>query len=668
MDYNLSNAPEYVIKNLDKLKQIWDQRCKIIENNEKGYYSRHLLLILNDLREEIHNNKDRFDKNTYGKKFFKIQVATYCTFKKEQIDELDKIKRLWAQEVNQELCFIAEALSDEAIKFQLDDISILTQRIENKLTSEDSFGKIIEILYEKLIKETIHDNHIEFIVDTIILLFDAKGLLEVKSILKNQLQQFENTSTWQDKDNLYPTVQGSPSRGTKSIDEHREEIRRYYEALSIKQRLSLLRQIYCLEPKTYSIIFRITGVDFTDKFNIGNVKFYRPKIDGEYIKEHDPVIKTFESDSDYCIAVDIRGVDSKFMRIKAQQMAERTIAVLSTRQRKDQAILLSKDWVICDTQGKIQGFSFKGIDKKQTITIRAKSTESENNRQRLGEWISSEKICPPTVEKWLSSTDWYRQATEASQSSQEILNSWFAIEKFSEDSKILSKRLPKLSQELLKNKTFKETIDLWLEGDGIKTVQLLLVLSELKFNLYDQVRQVGRIFILPLTLNEVEIVMSLDQDLQKYLSDNKHEIDFFDKFIEKIPEIKLQLDVNAQGRLIQALNEVNKIFHNNDYCEKYLIGNIIELKDDVYNIYRIRNMLVHSSSTKSKLLDYYAKRSREYCHSLLDAIAYKIYQTSDDDEIMPLEFYFREMVIDTNIALEAVKNDEMDKFRKWALS
>lgn len=35
---------------------------------------------------------------------------------------------------------------------------------------------------------------------------------------------------------------------------------------------------------------------------------------------------------------------------------------------------------------------------------------------------------------------------------------------------------------------------------------------------------------------------------------------------------------------------------------------------------------------------------------------------------MPLESYFREMVIDANIALEAVKDNKMDKFISWALS
>ncbi|MHC5718063.1 MAG: hypothetical protein ACYTX0_39710 [Nostoc sp.] len=386
------------------------------------------------------------------------------------------------------------------------------------------------------------------------------------------------------------------------------------------------------------------------------------------LKKNDILSINVEDNSDYCVAVDIRGVDRKFMKIKAQKMAERTIAVLSTRNRKDQAIILSSDWVICNSQGEIRAFSFKGRNKPHTI--RYNSIDSQNNHQRLGQWISSEDICHPTVAKWLASTDWYRRATEASQSTEEILNSWFAVEKFSEDSKIICKRLPELSDALKnKKKIFKENIDLWLNGDGIRTVQLLLVLSELKFNLYQKVRKVGGIFVTPPIFPGMDISKSIDQDLQDYLSANKDKIDFLEKFIEKVPEIKKQL--NSQSIVLPDLdqvNQVNEIFYNNDYCEKYLVEKIIDLKDDVYNIYRIRNMLVHSSSTTSKLLDYYAKRSREYCHSLLDAIAYKIYQTSNDDEIMPLEFYFREMVIDANIALEAVKEKKMDNFRNWALS
>ncbi|MEH1792405.1 hypothetical protein [Nostoc sp.] len=662
MDFTLSNAPEYVIKNIENLQQIWLERCDVIENNQKGSYSRHLLLIIHDLREEIQNNKNRFSQNAYGKKFFKIQFSTYCSFKKEQLDDLDRIRQTWTREVDRELYFITEALSDNKSKFELEDILILIQRIEEKITSENSLSQVINILYEKILEKDLNSNQIEFIVDTIIILFNSKGMLELESILNDQFQKFEDIGIDPEQVHLYPTLFGSPSRDAKSVDEQKEELRTYYESSSIKQRLNFLREIYCLEPQTYKVLFKITGVEFKNKINIGKVELYRPKIDGKYIKKNEIISITVEDNSDYCVAVDIQGVDSKFMKIKAQQMAERTIAVLSTRNSKDQAIILSTDWVICNSQGEIQAFSFKGRDKPQIIRY-----NSQKNKERLGQWISSEDICHPTVAKWLASIDWYRRATEASQSYEEILNSWFAVEKFSDDSKTISKKLPELSDGLKnKKKILKENIDLWLDGEGIRTVQLLLTLSELKFNLYHEVRQVGRVFTTPLTFTEMDISKSIDQDLQDYLSANKDKIDFLEKFIEKAPEIKKQLD--SKNIVLLDLNQVNEIFYNNDYCEKYLVEKIIDLKDDVYNIYRIRNMLVHSSSTTSKLLDYYAKRSREYCHSLLDAIAYKIYQTYNDDQIMPLESYFREMVIDANIALEAVKDDKMDKFINWALS
>lgn len=664
MDWNLSDAPEYVIKNIEILKQIWDKRFNAIENNVKGDYSRHLLLILNDLREEIDNNKDRFSKNAYAKRFFKIQIATYCTFKKDQLDELDKIKRSWTQEANQELCFIAEALSDEQHKFELDDIPILIQRIENKLISEDSFGQVSEILYDRLTKEKINLNHIEFIVDTMILLFYNRGILELKSILNDQLQQFNNTSILTDKDNLYPTVFGSPSRETKSLDEHKEEIREYYQSLTIKKRLSLLTSIYGLEPKIYKVIFRITGIVLENKVKIGNVELYSPQKHGKYIQEDDILGQSIENTKGNCVAVDIQGVDSKYTAIKAKQIAERSISVIAKTSRNQKIIILNS-CVICDSNGKMTAFYGRN-NHQDNIIINSNITQNE---ERICKWITSENECHPTVEKWLSSVDWYRQSVESSQSSQEILNSWFAVEKFSEDSRILSKRLPKLSDKLSKNKNFKETIDLWLEGDGIRTVQLLLVLSELKYHLFNKIIKTAHIFVSPLHFffDELEeIRKSIDNELREYLSAHKNTMEFLDKFIEKIPEIKRQLD--TQNQEFSELNELNEILYNKDYGEEYLIKKIIELKDDVYNIYRIRNMLVHSSSTKSKLLDYYAKRSREYCYSLLDDIAYKIYQTANDDEIMPLEFYFREMVINANIALEAVKENQMEKFRNWILS
>ncbi|MCE2721093.1 MAG: hypothetical protein ACK5RY_22305 [Dolichospermum sp.] len=673
MSYTLSTAPEHIIKNIETLKQIWKDSCEAIKNDLTGDYSRHLLLLLNDLHEEIDNNKEKFSNNSYGKKFFEIQIASYCSFKQnKKYDELDEIKKEWTKDINEELKFICEALSDNNVKFkfQLEDIPILIKRIEKKIISENSFALIIKKLYNNLLAENINYMQVKFLSETLILLFNNKGRVELYFMLEEQFEKFEYINTYphneylyetlydlQDTDDLCPKVWGSPLRNGQTIGEYIEEVSSYYKELSIQERLNFLINIYQQEPQIYKVIFNIINVNFSQPFKIGQqVQFYITPKDNQYDCQHiryinetstinklysdhfsalnDPT--NFELRTKYCVAVDIQGVDNKFIAIKARQIAERTIAALSTRTRKikEQPIKLSNDWVICNSQGDIEQYSNTRYYITKDISELA-VTSQNNYREKLGRWISDENRCHPTVAKWLSSIDSYRQAIEAPESSQEILNSWFAVEKFSEDSKILSKQFLKIDQDVLKGITLNEMINLWLGGDEIKTVQLLLVLSELKFDLYSQVAQVRNSLNKTSTFYTLRVSESIQENLQDYLPIN---------------------------------NELYKILYNKDDCQKYLARKIINLKDDVYNIYRIRNMLVHYGNTKSKLLDYYAKRCREYCHSLLYAIVYKIFQTSSDDEIMPLEFYFREMVIDANIALEAVKEDKMEKFRNWALS
>jgi hypothetical protein len=683
MSYTLSTAPEHILKNIETLKQIWKDSCEAIKNDLAGDYSRHLLLLLNDLHEEIDNNKEYFSKNSYGKKFFEIQIASYCSFKQnnnkqnKKYDDLDGIRKEWTKEINEELNFICEALSDNnskssQFKFQLEDIPILINRIEKKIISENSFELIIKKLYNNLLEENINYMQVKFLSETLILLFNNKGRLELSFILEEQFEKFKYITTYpyneylyetlydlQDTDDLCPAVWGSPLRNGQPIGEYIEEVSSYYKELSIQERLNFLINIYQQEPQIYKVIFNIINVNFSQPFKIGQqVQFYITPKDNQYDCQHiryinetstinklysdhfsalnDPT--NFELRTKYCVAVDIQGVDNKFIAIKARQIAERTIAALSTRTRKikEQPIKLSNDWVICNSQGDIQQYSNTRYYITKDISELA-GTSQNNYQEKLGRWISDENRCHPTVAKWLSSIDSYRRAIEAPESSQEILNSWFAVDKFSKNSKILSKQSLKIDQDFLKGTTLNEMISLWLGGDdnNIKTVQLLLVLSELKFDLYSQVAQVRNSLNKTSTFYTLRVSESIQENLQDYLPIN---------------------------------NELYKILYNKDDCQKYLARKIINLKDDVYNIYRIRNMLVHYGNTKSKLLDYYAKRSREYCHSLLDSIAYKIYQTSSDDEIMPLEFYFREMVIDANIALEAVKEDKMEKFRNWALS
>ena len=78
-------------------------------------------------------------------------------------------------------------------------------------------------------------------------------------------------------------------------------------------------------------------------------------------------------------------------------------------------------------------------------------------------------------------------------------------------------------------------------------------------------------------------------------------------------------------------------------------------------------MLVHSSKTKSQLLEYSSKRNKQYSLRLILEISKHFFATESDTEIPPINTYFTRMIIDANVAFKAVVNNDMDKFRKWII-
>ena len=93
---------------------------------------------------------------------------------------------------------------------------------------------------------------------------------------------------------------------------------------------------------------------------------------------------------------------------------------------------------------------------------------------------------------------------------------------------------------------------------------------------------------------------------------------------------------------------------------------IIDVKNDLDNIISIP-LLVHSSNTKSKLLEYSSKRNKQYSLRLILEISKHLLATESDTEIPPINTYFTRMIIDANVAFKAVVNNDMDKFRKWII-
>lgn len=663
MDFTLSNAPEYVITNIRTVIRLWAQRFNLINKFEIGTYSRHLLLIISDLYEEIQNNQKFFSSNQYGKKFFEIHISSYCGSKNKS-SKLDNLKQKWTREVNQELSFIKEALSHSnklGGKFGLEDIPLLLQCVEEKITSTDSLEAAIQLLGDTIFEEQPTIELLEFLVDTIILLFNRQGLLAIERLFKYQFESFEDIYD-DGEGKLYPKIWGVSGQNSKTIEEYREILNLYYENLTIRDRLLFLKEIYCRKHEEFKIIFNTTGLKLVSSFYIGDVHFYNPVKDGKYIKETE--FLNFE-DSECCIAVKVQGADSTSMKIQAKHMAERALAGLSIRGKQKQAITLSTNFLMCDDEGKMQGFAFSAQKPNSPLNPN-NSSDSQNYYSRLGKWISAGNKCNPSASKWLSSIELRRKATESSDSSKELLDSWFSVEKFSEESKSISIRVPEPSDEVKKISHIKENLNSWIGDENLKSIQLILVFCELRFQIINELNNSALKFCDSMKgyrPDEVKISEYIPQDLFEQIYSYEDSTLKIQNFLEKLGEIKQRLE-DARIEIPFYIKKAYDIFYNNSYCEKYLFEKIYELKDDIYNIYRIRNMLVHSSGTQSKLLDYYSQRIREYSFSFLQILGNKLFKTSEDSEIKSLESYLREIIIDSNIALEAVKENQMNKFIK----
>lgn len=249
MNYTSSTEHENVLKNIKTLEQIWKKRCNVIEGNNKGNYRYHLLFILNDLGEEIENNRPHFFGNSYAKKFLKLQIANYCTFcqQTEKSSKIDKIKRKWAKEVNNELRLIAKALGGgiklEYIPEYIPNWTEYINNIINQLTSNSHFQKTIDILYQQLFEKDLFNDQIEFLVDTLIILFNSRGRLQLYFELQKQLETIEeciyNANILENSRDvlgidsakqifLSPQVWNSPLKNAQSPNEYKEEVRNYY--------------------------------------------------------------------------------------------------------------------------------------------------------------------------------------------------------------------------------------------------------------------------------------------------------------------------------------------------------------------------------------------------------------------------------------------------------
>lgn len=667
LNITLKNAPKIVANNLEIWAEIWNSRCELIEKFQEETYSRHILLVIPDLIEEIEFNADRLIKNEYARKFFHQCLSIYEI--RNTINQKPNAAQMLADRIRDKLSFVIESLFCDDIdnSFQLSHLLPILRSIDKEMTASEVLDRSIEILLEILSGEnqiTKGNAEVIFLTDTIILLFWRNGRFpsSIEYLASNILDSIHGPN---DKGKYYSSYPGAPEKGENSDEEFGKLLNDFFDSLSIRDRINEIRHSFQYQSREYKVIFRVLGFeDNIPAFDIGNVQIYNPRIEKqikipamEGLRVDFAGIEKTETPG-HCIAVKMQGVDSTSMKLIARQTAERSLAFLMKRGKRAQPFNLSDNYSICDMNGKELAWGHNRRSSEWLTGIWKEVTETD--RVRFGQWMSNESAVP-AIQRWLSSMDWHRQAVECQQSTQELLNAWFAVEHLFDESCRLSLRVP----EFLRHRpNEKRRQCLWHPKKSVSFIQFIVSLIELKYELTKYADEICGNFI-PNSLMEVFHHYKLPEQLMIRFCEPNRRAFYTGKFIELLDDITTDMKAKGRVELVDQVEDLRKLFYDSDYCRNKTATEFWRIKDDIYNIYRIRNMLVHRAATQSKLVEYYSARAREYSFALLYELKWIFLRTKNDSEILTLDEYYQELVIDANIGLEGLQKGNMNKLRKW---
>jgi hypothetical protein len=676
-DLTLENASLTVKNNLELWKTVWAERTDQIHKFGEGTYGRNILVLLPDLIDEVEHNEERFINNEHGKRFFWKNFLPYYTGKPKDKVRNNNINtwQKFAHGIQTELGFILESLQSHQTSgsvFRISHLISCLHQLDTGLRSPESCALTANGLFDLLTSEEqleVDNQEVIFLTDTLILMFWRNGTLpssinHLASDILDGFQQFEDGK-------LHSSYPQYPDQGTVSNEEYRKTLEVFFSHLPIKDRFNQIQRVYSLEPKEYEVIFKVDGFEKgTVGFSIGNIEVYDPEMH-RHIKK--PILGTMDifsiekvEGNKLCVSVRIRGIDSSSMKLVARKGAERALGLITGRKTGQRAPTLSSAYAICDAEG--NEVAAGSEEYKLGITHFLDLAKwKEKEYKRIGAWINNESIAP-AVKVWLASMDWYRKAIENEQSSEILLNAWFSVEHLFQGGKKVSLRIPAF---LCYRPDEKNVYALWYPEDRIAQIQLLLSLLEIKHELLKYVSDLAVNF-----LPSSQVVFQFKYGKKFLLPEN-----ILSKFVEEdgatfttggfisvSDNIIFELETNHLDGLARQVKVLRDLFFQKEISLKTLRSEIWRVKDDVYNIYRIRNMLVHRATTNSILVDYYAARALEYSFSLLTELKWKLIRTKDDSEITDIDNYFQEWVLDANIGLEAVQNGDMGKFRSWVFS
>lgn len=578
--------------------QIWNE---LIDNFNKGSYGlkfENPHTIIKELLEEIEYNHL---KNTINKEFFKNRLGIYL--KKDIVIN---------KNYNLEIKNLIDNLNSDKNEY----IYIICSSIDKKIFNSKCY---IKLILSKL-KEIIVDNNSEdyesiqylttsLIIEFVILKYD---LSYIKKMIKNIFSRYIDYSGY--------VITDLPI-DSKLKD---EELKKYIENITIEERIQLLGKYIDRKEEELYIICKLEGFKAIKELECGDVELYNPKYknhiksimdsndkveiskyenwyDNDIRKTpnyYNAIVKVYAKDDNYAFYEAVRKIELVFNTIRCCYTSKYSFSIC-----KDSFYVLDKNKNFNGSSSSVpDDFDGYSTYRQEDESFIANNEYLQNILEKFSKFMYKDiNKYNETQRKIIASLRAFRKGNESKQNEDKLLNYWICIENL-------------MNIKVDKNK--KIIIDKG-EESVFRLAQEIIPSFYMKHYLYESFRELyvylyNLCYIDP--INKASILEYSQEILHKFnLERHTQSIDL-SFFVENLQE----LENNTEEEFAkEKIYELNKLLNINKDSIKIINTMKEEIKGNILEIYRYRNMIVHDAHINESFLGYYVNLSEKYARCLM---------------------------------------------------
>lgn len=607
--------------------EYFQNMVELYGNNSDDFCVIDLHSLINMIIEEL--SKNNINRNL---KFFY-----------EKLQEIKKqdliVKKHYSYKVNE---IVSNIFSKK--EYTLIVAKSLLSDINNGKYAKNVCDRIIKILFDSTSLEESKDE-LKYLTNVLIVEFIIYGYNEeyLIKIMKNIFSTYAVYS-----DGLISTDFPLPCEISMN------EIVKYMESLTIKNRIESLKNYFEKHTKKYYYLFKINGI-VGDNLNIhlNNVDIYNWRNFHKFDIEKDEKIKNscyaykngkFEENDIHCsICIEALDFDGVFEKIK--QQLDEAFDILYTYHNINCKIEIDyTDYLVFDDNKNIIREGFTRIDDENFMrlvsplnyNLETNITELNEYYSNYSKYILNNSNVSSEIIK--NSIRYYRKGKETSKTEDKILNYWISIEN-------LLKIDIDLPSSIIEN-----------ERDDLKFRKIVGLVPTLicKLNIVNCYWQVFNYFY-DRSLYNPEI---LDEETKRALQFSSEKQDLT-KFINNY---KLLKDKFSTALDIEIYEKYEKILDNRGLTEDFIKHLMSNTKNILLLSYRYRNMIVHNAQCDSTFIRFYANQLAKIAINLIGIIINEIYkkETNIDLKNIIISKYIEQK--------QEIKSLEVIALRDWLIN